>query len=198
MNRKTFIKRIGLAGGALTVIPPLSLLNSCEATIKERITLTDIDIPFLNDLAETILPASDDGIPGAKAANVGAYLLSIYQDCMSTEDQNNLVDGINTIEKKSTADYNDTFQNISKENQLKVLLDLQEEAIAYNEKNASLESPEEEPITHYFDALRDLVISGYYTSEIGMTQARNYLPIPGKFESCIPYSKTDKPWALRG
>ena len=38
-------------------------------------------------------------------------------------------------------------------------------------------------------------ISGYFSSEIGMTQARNYLPLPRKFEVCNSYQQGDKPWA---
>ncbi len=39
-----------------------------------------------------------------------------------------------------------------------------------------------------------LTISGYFSSEIGMTQARNYLPLPRKFEVCISYQPGHKPW----
>ena len=40
-----------------------------------------------------------------------------------------------------------------------------------------------------------LTISGYFSSEIGMTQARNYLPLPRTFEVCISYQQGDKPRA---
>ncbi len=40
-----------------------------------------------------------------------------------------------------------------------------------------------------------LRLSGYFSSEIGMTQARNYIPLPRKFEVCISYQQGDKPWA---
>ena len=56
-------------------------------------------------------------------------------------------------------------------------------------------STEEQSLPHYFDMFKNLTISGYFSSEIGMTQARKYLPIPGKFEGCIPYKNGDRPWA---
>ena len=72
-----------------------------------------------------------------------------------------------------------------------LLEELQTEAEAYN---LSMEGVDEMP-THYFDMLKGLTVSGYFSSEIGMTQAREYLPLPGKFEACIPYNQGDKPWA---
>jgi hypothetical protein len=36
---------------------------------------------------------------------------------------------------------------------------------------------------------------GYFTSEIGAKQALRYLPVPGRFEGCIPYKKGDKAFA---
>ena len=47
----------------------------------------------------------------------------------------------------------------------------------------------------FFHKFRQLVITGYFTSEIGHTQARRHVPVPGKYEGCIPYKKGDKAWA---
>ena len=44
----------------------------------------------------------------------------------------------------------------------------------------------------FFEAFRQLVITGYYTSEIGITQEREYLPVPGEYNGAFPYSKVNK------
>jgi hypothetical protein len=44
--------------------------------------------------------------------------------------------------------------------------------------------------------MKGLTVTGYFTSEIGATQALEYLPIPGKFEACIPLKPGQKAWAL--
>ena len=44
----------------------------------------------------------------------------------------------------------------------------------------------------FFDAFRQLVITGYYTSEIGITQEREYLPVPGEYNGAFPYSQVNK------
>jgi gluconate 2-dehydrogenase gamma chain len=44
----------------------------------------------------------------------------------------------------------------------------------------------------FFLVFRQLVLTGYFTSEIGMTQEREYLPVPGEYNGAFPYSKVNK------
>ena len=44
----------------------------------------------------------------------------------------------------------------------------------------------------FFEAFRQMVITGYYTSEIGITQEREYLPVPGEYNGAFPYSQVNK------
>ena len=48
----------------------------------------------------------------------------------------------------------------------------------------------------FFFMIKELTTTGYFTSEIGATQALEYLPIPGKFDGCMPLSPNQKTWAL--
>jgi len=48
---------------------------------------------------------------------------------------------------------------------------------------------------HYFRMMKELALLGYFTSEIGCTQAQRYVESPGKFEPCIPYTKGERSWA---
>jgi hypothetical protein len=43
--------------------------------------------------------------------------------------------------------------------------------------------------------LKELTLLGYFTSEIGYTQAMRYVETPGRFEPCITYTTGDKAWA---
>ncbi|HAK76772.1 MAG TPA: twin-arginine translocation pathway signal, partial [Runella sp.] len=44
--------------------------------------------------------------------------------------------------------------------------------------------------------MKELTVTGYFTSEIGATKALEYLPIPGRFEGCVPLKPGQKAWAL--
>jgi hypothetical protein len=43
--------------------------------------------------------------------------------------------------------------------------------------------------------MKELTLWGFFSSEIGATQALRYVAIPGRYEGCIPYKKGDKAWA---
>ena len=49
--------------------------------------------------------------------------------------------------------------------------------------------------THYFRMMKELAIVGYFTSEIGCTQALRYVESPGRFDPCVPYAPGEKAWA---
>ena len=49
--------------------------------------------------------------------------------------------------------------------------------------------------THYFRMMKELALLGYFTSEIGCTQAQRYIESPGRFDPCVPYAPGEKAWA---
>jgi hypothetical protein len=48
---------------------------------------------------------------------------------------------------------------------------------------------------HYFRMMKELALLGYFTSEIGYTQAMRYIEAPGRFDPCVPYTAGEKAWA---
>jgi hypothetical protein len=52
-----------------------------------------------------------------------------------------------------------------------------------------------DPPAHYFRMMKELALLGYFTSEIGCTQAQRYVETPGRFDPCVPYAPGEKAWA---
>jgi hypothetical protein len=48
---------------------------------------------------------------------------------------------------------------------------------------------------HYFQQMKQLTISGYFSSEKGRKESLRYTPVPGKFQGEIEYKKGDKLFA---
>jgi hypothetical protein len=48
---------------------------------------------------------------------------------------------------------------------------------------------------HYFRMMKELALLGYFTSEIGYTQAMRYVESPGRFDPCAPYTPGEPAWA---
>ncbi len=191
MRRKSFIKQFGLGSGMVLLGPTLGFLQSCEYKPIMRTELSLSDIVFLDEIGETIIPATQES-DGAKATNIGQFILLMYKDCMPSEEQTILVDGINELDIRTVNTFQTSFMAAKPDQRKELLGLLQQEAIVYKKKQENAVKP----LPHYFELLKSLTLHGYFTSEIGMTQAREYLPVPGKYESCISYKKGDKLWAL--
>jgi Gluconate 2-dehydrogenase subunit 3 len=52
-----------------------------------------------------------------------------------------------------------------------------------------------DPPTHYFRMMKELALLGYFTSEIGMTQAQRYMESPGRYDPCIDYKPGETSFA---
>ncbi len=190
MKRNTFLKRVSLSAGGALLLPSVSLLQGCEYKPRVRTALTEGDIPFLDEIGDTLLPPTETS-PGAKASNIGGYMMVMYADCLAPESQAVFLNGLNEVDARSSQKFSTSFEQAQPEQRLQLMQTIHEEARAYRLKMAVGETR----LPHYFDLFKRMTLSGYFSSEIGMTQARNYLPLPGRFEACIPYRKGSKPWA---
>lgn len=143
-------------------------------------------IHLLNEIADTILPPTDT--PGAKAARVGQFIAVVVSDCYEPDSQAVILNGLATLQEQCKAAYGKPFQRCTPQQRLEFLIRLDEEQKAYTSNRRSGEP------THYFRTLKHLSISGYFTSEVGATQALRMVEIPGRYEGCIPYNKGDRSW----
>lgn len=57
--------------------------------------------------------------------------------------------------------------------------------------------PKDKPKTEprFFAIVRDLTLLGYFTSEIGATQAYEYVDIPGRYDGCMDMKPGQRVWA---
>lgn len=54
---------------------------------------------------------------------------------------------------------------------------------------------DESALPHYFSMLKQLVLSSFFSSEVGATKVLRNAAIPGFYDGEIPYKKGDKVWA---
>ena len=98
-------------------------------------------------------------------------------------------DGLETLERESRMQNGGGFMASSPAQRVALLERLDREAIEYMRTPGSAERP------HYFRMIKELTLLGYFTSEIGYTQAMRYVETPGRFDPCITYTAGDKAWA---
>jgi hypothetical protein len=183
MNRRKALKNLTLiSGGAM--LASSGLLQACNSGNTKRTELTESDVPLLDEIGEIIIPMTSSS-PGAKEAKIGNYMLVIVNDCLTKEQQNIFIEGLNKMDEVCNQKYKNTFLEMNTSQKKEFIEGLQAEAEVLSNKA---------PI-HYFNMLKALTINGYFTSEIGATKARRYEAIPTRYHGCISYKKGDHAWA---
>jgi glucoside 3-dehydrogenase (cytochrome c) hitch-hiker subunit len=190
MNRREALSRVTLILGG-TVLGAELFLAGCKNTDNKigvaGINFSNDDIAYLNEVAETILPATDS--PGAKEAKVGDFMTVIVRDCYDEKNQKIFLDGMQKLNEASKKKNGKSFMDSSPEQRHDLLVDLDKEQKEYT---ASMKEGDPK---HYFRMIKELTLWGYFTSEPGANKALRYVAVPGKYEGCVPYKKGEKAWA---
>lgn len=206
MERREAVKYISLLfGGA--VIGADAFLTGCKSKSGSTTDWTTEDVAYLNEVGETILPKT--ATPGAKDANVGQFMTVMVNDCYEEADQKAFREGLDKLNDASDKQFGKNFMNISQQQRTELLTAIDKEAKEYQKKvsefNNTENKKEKEEVAkgnkdykkqhmapHYFTMMKQLTLLGFFTSEPGMTKAVRYIPVPGRYEGCVPYKKGDK------
>jgi Gluconate 2-dehydrogenase subunit 3 len=191
IGRREAIKRVSVLLGGVALVGGSGLLASCGRERPAAGTavgkFSGNDVTLLDEVADTILPATST--PGAKAAKVGPFMALMVTDCYDDQDQQIFRDGVAKLESASRKMNGKTFMDSTPAQRVALLESLDKEQKAY------MDSKKEDDRAHYFRMMKELTLLGYFTSEIGYTQALRYRESPGHYEPCADYKPGEKSWA---
>jgi len=169
MKRRTFIIKGGLGVGAIG----LGLLTNYSCQDQDSPMFNEVlskkDVKMINEIGDIIIPVTDT--PGAKEAGVGEFIAVVVQDCYTDEEKKRFKETLASINKMSNQDFMHDFIDCKKEERIDLIKKLDEE-------------------NKEFKSMKDLIVSSYLSSEIGMTGFFRYYPVPGKYDGCI----SERPW----
>ncbi len=186
MNRREAVQYISVLLGG-TILGAEAFIGCKSGDKGSSVAFSQEDVAFLDEVADTILPTTKT--PGAKAAKVGEHMRVMVTDCYEPADQKIFRDGMNDLQERAKKNFDKDFMELNQQQRLEILNKLDAEQ---KETMKTLKSGDPKP---YFRLMKELTLLGYFTSEIGCTQARRYIETPGKWEACIPYQKGDRAWA---
>ncbi len=176
MNRREAIQRATLLLGGVLSAPLMAGAMGQILNTGESVVVTADQAALLAEVADIIIPTT--GTPGAKAAGVEKFIVRVMRDCYEKADQDKFYAGLAKLDADSQAKFGKGFA-----------------ALDVAQKNEMVKQTTVDNKA-FFLTMKGLTVTGYFTSEIGATQALEYLPIPGKFEACIPLKPGQKAWAL--
>lgn len=211
-----------LGGTVLGASAFLSGCRSGDSDLGKEATFTPTDIAYLDEVAETIIPTTNTpGAKAAKVGAFMAVMVTdcyterdqkLFREGMRTlnkasqkkfdktfitaspEQRLQLLNEIDKEMKEDTERKKKEQQgNLQKAEEEKE--ERKQNSTQENEKSSlekSQDKSKEAPARHYFRMMKELTLLGYFTSEIGQTQALRYNPAPGKYEGCVPYKKGEK------
>ena len=201
LTRREAIARVSTLLGGAALVGQTAMLTACSSAEDRPAAsgststpdtvgtglFSGPDIALLDEIAETILPETDT--PGAKAAGVGAFMALMVTDAYRAPDQTIFREGLATIDARSNESFGSDFVTATPPQRLELLQALDTEQHGYMGSRAP-GAP-----THFFRMMKELALLGYFTSEIGYTQAMRYTESPGRFDPCVPYAAGEKIWA---
>lgn len=182
MNRRDALKATAAFLGT-SIVGAQAFLHGCQPPEK-KIGAFDADtIALLDAIGETIIPETPNS-PGARAANIGAFMKVIVTDCYSAEEQTNFFEGLTRLEADVREKFGASFVELSNTDQLAFVTEL----------DRASQSQESKDQPHIFDMLHQLTVWGYFTSEPGATKALRFIPVPGSYQGCVPLGNDEGAW----
>jgi hypothetical protein len=181
MNRREAVRATTLVVGGLLLTSNGLVLGCARESerIANRVLNVD-DQALMESIADTLLPTTQKS-PGARAANAGAEINLLLTDCYEPEAQVRLVNGLKEFRRTLHARFHSIFGPLPTETRESLLRDLDSEA-------------SHPGATHWFALARELAERTYFSSEIGMTKARRWMLVPGKWVGCVPLAAGQPAW----
>lgn len=169
-------------------------------------------------MGEHILPETDT--PGARAARVNEYIDAMLTDFYPEEQRRSFLDGLDRVDVHAQRRFDGRFLDISPEQQLELVEVLNRTAFLQQERHQEETPPEGQDAelgregnvsvgtertmpnfgeddrgrNSFFATFKELVVVGFYTSEVGATEELRVNPM-GAWQADISYTEVGQAWA---
>lgn len=201
MQRRDALKQIALVlGGALSAPTMAGVLGGCRAGplggayVPRTLSLDQYDL--VATLTDFIIPETDT--PGARTAGVHTFIDEMLTDWYPAADRTRFLDGLDALDARARAAYDAVFRDCTADEQLELLAAMDREAFpdpeTEPEKTAALRERMARRNPPFFRTLKELTVTGYYTSEVGATQELRVMPM-GAYRADVPYDEIGRAWA---
>jgi hypothetical protein len=205
IDRREALKRVAaVLGGVVSLPTTTGLLSGCSVDRSPNWSpkaLTDHQNELVITITEHIIPETDT--PGAKGAKVNQFIDTMLADGFLPKDRSRFLEGLKTVDARAEERTGQRFLESPREQQIALLEEMDREAFGEEDgvpTGASFgsfgERPDDDPDPpSFFRMMKELTLTGYYTSEVGATKELKYDAVMGRYEACIAYEEIGRSWA---
>jgi gluconate 2-dehydrogenase gamma chain len=147
---------------------------------KSAPVLSAQQFALLEQMADVIIPATDT--PGAIGVGVPIFIRDLLADWGNEHSRAEIAAVIDEIEKRTWARFGASFLELPVEQRF----DLMRE---YDDARVKSHDPA-------YRKFKQMVLLGYYHSEIGATQELRFELVPGAWRSCLPLNEVGRATAF--
>lgn len=169
MERREILKMMALTFSASVALPESAFAKLGEPLDATKLKFfTQQQRTLVGAIAETIIPKTDT--PGALDADVPQWLELIVQDCLEENSQKLIKEGLVEVEKRSAEKFSKPYGELAVPEQIELLT-----AMEQDKEKGSL-------ARNFIRQFKDLVKFTYVNSEVGGTQALEWILVPGRWD----------------
>lgn len=178
MNRRSTLKGLLAAGGGIAGLALVEWKwHIVEDTLYPRF-FTRLEETLITSIADTIIPAGmPPAVPNGPTEPIGAlstgtdkFLLKLIEHCYEKEEQDKLRLQLMALEKSADQAFGESFADCTQQ---------QREELLMTRANSEVEEEKE-----FFDFFKSNTIRGFTTTQLVMTNYRDYKVAPGHFHGC--------------
>jgi hypothetical protein len=200
MNRRKAIGRIILAGIGGTLA--FGGYKWYEENKTPDLAWLALNKDLLAALADTIIPptVSPDARgfptpPGARAAGVQDFMITLLKDCTDRRSLNNFIDGLKDLQSYCRSNHHAPFTRCSEADRISTLTYFEQKGRPHSgiwgkAETRYLGKP-------FFMTLKEYTVIAYCTSEQGATHGLAYVPVPVNYHGCISLQPGQPAWATK-
>lgn len=137
--------------------------------------------------ADLIMPATDT--PSALAVGVGEFMDYVTNVWLQPSELKELLAGLDGLQKAARNQFNADFVDLAEVDQVALLTQMESADASANARTADLLD------SKVFARLKELTVVGYYATEIGTKQEREYVPMPGRYDGYYKLRRVGKQWS---
>jgi hypothetical protein len=176
LNRRSLILGAVFLVGGVAALTRFTRGDGTDAGTDTGPVFSSEQFALLEQVSEVIIPATDT--PGAIGAGVPEFIRTVLGEWGSSQTRATITGVLESIDKQAWGRHGAGFLELPAERRTSLMRALDEAAVAREDVAWS--------------RFKQLVLVGYYHSEVGATQELRYELVPGAWRSCLPLTEVGR------